>query len=53
MARPSIVFGSTGRFSEDLDFTLRTEDDQAALTAIYEAFHREHHGVAFSLADDW
>jgi hypothetical protein len=48
-----IVFGSTGRFSEDLDFTLRTDDDQAALTAIYEAFHHEHHGVAFSLADDW
>src|SRR5262249_14494423 len=48
-----VVFGSTGRFSEDLDFTLRTEDDQAALTALYEAFHREYHGITFSLPDDW
>lgn len=48
-----VVFGSTGRFSEDLDFTLRTDDDQTALTAIYEAFHREHYGVAFSLPNDW
>jgi hypothetical protein len=48
-----VIFGSTGRFSEDLDFTLRTDDDQVALTAIYEAFHREHHGVTFSLPDDW
>jgi predicted nucleotidyltransferase component of viral defense system len=48
-----IVFGSTGRFSEDLDFTLRTDDDQATLTALYEAFHHEHHGVTFSLPSDW
>jgi predicted nucleotidyltransferase component of viral defense system len=48
-----IVFGSTGRFSEDLDFTLRTDDDQIALTALYEAFHQEHHGVRFSMPDDW
>jgi predicted nucleotidyltransferase component of viral defense system len=43
------VFGSTGRFSEDLDFTLRTDDEQAALTALYEAFNRNHHGIQFSL----
>jgi len=48
-----IVFGSTGRFSEDLDFTLRGDDSQAALTALYEAFHEEHHGIAFSLPSDW
>ncbi|MBN1605449.1 MAG: nucleotidyl transferase AbiEii/AbiGii toxin family protein [Polyangiaceae bacterium] len=48
-----IIFGSTGRFSEDLDFTLRTDDDQEALTALYAAFDSEHHGIQFSLDDDW
>jgi predicted nucleotidyltransferase component of viral defense system len=48
-----IIFGSTGRFSEDLDFTLRTDDDQEALTALYAAFNSEHHGIRFSLDDDW
>jgi len=48
-----MVFGSTGRFSEDLDFTLRTDDDQIALTALYEAFHQEHHGIRFSMPNDW
>jgi predicted nucleotidyltransferase component of viral defense system len=48
-----IVFGSTGRFSEDLDFTLRGDDDQTALTSVYEAFLREHHGIRFSLPTDW
>ncbi|MGO9837413.1 MAG: nucleotidyl transferase AbiEii/AbiGii toxin family protein [Polyangiaceae bacterium] len=48
-----IVFGSTGRFSEDLDFTLCGDDSQEALTALYEVFNREHHGVAFSLDDAW
>lgn len=47
-----IVFGSTGRFSEDLDFTLQTDDDQAALMAFYEVFNTNHHGVEFTL-DDW
>ena len=43
-----LVFGSSGRFSEDLDFTLdtgRAEDD--VLTEIVELFNREHHGVTF------
>jgi predicted nucleotidyltransferase component of viral defense system len=47
-----IVFGSTGRFSEDLDFTLdtdRPEDD--VLEQIVETFNREHHGIRFSLDD--
>lgn len=48
-----IVFGSTGRFSEDLDFTLTGKDDQDALTALYEVFNREHYGVEFSLDDEW
>jgi predicted nucleotidyltransferase component of viral defense system len=48
-----IVFGSAGRFSEDLDFTLSGHDDQAALTALYEVLNREHHGVTFALGDEW
>ena len=48
-----IVFGSTGRFSEDLDFTLRDDDDQGALTAIYTVLNGKHHGVQFALDDDW
>ncbi len=31
-----VVFGSMGRFSEDLDFTLSGGDEQVVLTAIYE-----------------
>ncbi|HEX7670966.1 MAG TPA: nucleotidyl transferase AbiEii/AbiGii toxin family protein [Polyangiaceae bacterium] len=46
-----IIFGSTGRFSEDLDFTLRGDDEQVALTAIYEVLNGNH-GVVFEL-DDW
>jgi predicted nucleotidyltransferase component of viral defense system len=45
-----LVFGSSGRFSEDLDFTLATdlpEDD--VLLRLVEVFNRAHHGVAFSL----
>lgn len=43
------VFGSAGRFSEDLDFTLdaRGADDDV-LVRLVEAFNREHHGVGFS-----
>jgi predicted nucleotidyltransferase component of viral defense system len=47
-----IVFGSSGRFSEDLDFTLRGDDDQESLAALYEAFNRVHHGIQFAL-DEW
>ncbi len=42
------VFGSSGRFSEDLDFTLdsnQPEDD--VLVALIEEFNREHHGISF------
>lgn len=48
-----VVFGSTGRFSEDLDFTLCADDDQAALTAIYEVFNTKHHGIRFALGNEW
>lgn len=44
-----LVFGSSGRFSEDLDFTLdtdRAEDD--VLTELVEVFNRKHHGIAFT-----
>lgn len=47
-----IIFGSTGRFSEDLDFTLDTdlpEDD--VLVQLVDAFNREHYGVTFTLDD--
>jgi predicted nucleotidyltransferase component of viral defense system len=47
-----MVFGSAGRFSEDLDFTLdteRSEDD--VLLQIVEAFNRDYHGVRFSLEE--
>jgi predicted nucleotidyltransferase component of viral defense system len=44
-----LVFGSSGRFSEDLDFTLdtdRPEDD--VLTELVEVFNGEHWGVTFT-----
>jgi predicted nucleotidyltransferase component of viral defense system len=44
-----LVSGSSGRFSEDLDFTLDTDrpgDD--VLTEIVEVFNSEHHGVTFT-----
>lgn len=44
-----LVFGSSGRFSEDLDFTLatdRSEDD--VLMRVVEVFNRPYHGVAFA-----
>jgi len=47
-----IVFGSAGRFSEDLDFTVDSdgpEDD--VLQQVVETFNREHYGVTFSFDD--
>jgi predicted nucleotidyltransferase component of viral defense system len=44
-----LVFGSSGRFSEDLDFTLDTArpvDD--VLTEVVEVFNSDHHGITFS-----
>ena len=43
-----MVFGSSGRFSEDLDFTLdseRPEDD--VLLDLVESLNREHYGISF------
>lgn len=43
------VFGSTGRFSEDLDFTLNTDEpDDDVLVRLVEGLNREHHGVDFT-----
>lgn len=47
-----LTFGSSGRFSEDLDFTLDTdrfEDD--VLTDLIQAFDRERYGIAFTCRD--
>jgi predicted nucleotidyltransferase component of viral defense system len=47
-----VVFGSSGRFSEDLDFTLDTsqaEDD--VLTEIVEVFNRRHYGITFTFEE--
>ena len=45
-----LIFGSAGRFSEDLDFTLATdeEDEDAVLVRIVEGFNREHYGITFT-----
>ncbi len=44
-----MVFGSAGRFSEDLDFTLDTDAPQDdALIELVGAFNREHHGITFT-----
>ena len=43
-----LVFGSSGRFSEDLDFTLATDQDEDdVLMRVVEVFNRSHHGVVF------
>jgi predicted nucleotidyltransferase component of viral defense system len=45
-----MVFGSTSRFSEDLDFTLdsdQPEDD--VLVQLVETFNRDHYGITFVL----
>jgi predicted nucleotidyltransferase component of viral defense system len=47
-----VVFGSAGRFSEDLDFTIasaKPEDD--ILVRLAASFNRDHHGIAFALKD--
>lgn len=47
-----LIFGSTGRFSEDLDFTLESDEpEDDVLERIVETFNREHHGITFSVDD--
>ena len=48
-----LVFGSSGRFSMDLDLTLcaaKTESDEV-LQSVLEAFNRQHHGITFKSDD--
>ena len=45
-----LVFGSAGRFSEDLDFTIdNAEPDDDVLMHLVETFNREHFGITFTL----
>ena len=44
-----LFFGLSGRFSEDLDYTLDTDrPDDDVLTEIVQVFNREHHGITFT-----
>jgi len=44
-----LIFGSAGRFSEDLDFTLDSDQpDDDVLMELVEAFNAEHHGITFT-----
>ncbi len=44
-----LIFGTAGRFSEDLDFTLDTDmADDDVLTELVEALNCEHHGITFT-----
>ena len=46
------VFGSAGRFSEDLDFTLdSSEPEDDVLVRLVEVFNREHYGVTFTFEE--
>lgn len=46
------VFGSTGRFSEDLDFTLESDEpEDDVLERAVDALNREHYGIAFAFDD--
>lgn len=43
-----LVFGTAGRFSEDLDFTIDSaEPDDDVLVRLVEVFNREHFGISF------
>ncbi len=47
-----LIFGSAGRFSEDLDFTLHSDEpEDDVLARVVETFSREHHGITFALDD--
>jgi len=47
-----LIFGSAGRFSEDLDFTLDSDEpEDDVLARVVETFSREHYGITFVLDD--
>ncbi|HEX7485434.1 MAG TPA: nucleotidyl transferase AbiEii/AbiGii toxin family protein, partial [Vicinamibacterales bacterium] len=44
-----VVFGSSGRFSEDLDFSVATElPEDDVLMRLVEVLNRPHHGITFT-----
>jgi predicted nucleotidyltransferase component of viral defense system len=44
-----LIFGSAGRFSEDLDFTLASDEaDDDVLVRLVEVFNQEHYGITLS-----
>jgi len=44
-----LIFGSAGRFSEDLDFTLDTDrPDDDVLAELVEVFNGEHYSITFT-----
>jgi predicted nucleotidyltransferase component of viral defense system len=44
-----LIFGSAGRFSEDLDFTLDSDrPDDDVLMELVEVFNAEHYGITFT-----
>jgi predicted nucleotidyltransferase component of viral defense system len=46
------IFGSTGRFSEDLDFTLDSDNpDDDVLIQLVQALNRQHYGITFSFQE--
>lgn len=49
-----LVFGSAGRFSEDLDFTMATEEEpDDILIQVVEVFNAEHYGIRFTLDEHY
>ena len=47
-----IIFGSAGRFSEDLDFTLDSESpEDDVLLELVESLNRAHYGISFVLGE--
>lgn len=49
-----LVFGSAGRFSEDLDFTMATEEEpDDILIKVVEIFNAEHYGIQFTLDEHY
>lgn len=44
-----LIFGSAGRFSEDLDFTLASDEaDDDVLVRLVEVFNQKHYGITFT-----
>jgi predicted nucleotidyltransferase component of viral defense system len=50
-----MIFGPRGRYSTDLDFTLRSNlTDEEVMEKILDAFSEPYHGISFEIADkDW